>query len=235
MNAAAARLIVALDLPEVSQIRTLVERLGDQIQWYKLGYEAFLTGGFGLVEELAAQGKSIFLDLKLHDIPETVRRAVAKIAEYPVGLTTLHVSDEKMLRQAASAKGKLRLLAVTVLTSVEGERAALKRLVVQRAQLAQACGCDGVVCSPLEARAVRAAVGQKMTIVTPGIRPQCDAQGIANDDQVRLCTPAGAIQDGADFLVVGRPIRDAADSRAAAEAILREIRATDGRQAGDAP
>ncbi|MDR3407482.1 MAG: orotidine-5'-phosphate decarboxylase [Methylovirgula sp.] len=226
------RLIVALDFPEVAQARALVATLGDRVSFYKIGLELAYGGtaadnGFALADELAAQGKKIFLDLKLHDIPNTVQRATAQIARRGVDFLTVHAFPQTMAAAKAGAAGShLKLLAVTVLTSYDdddleaaGYRFPVRDLVPHRAQQAKALGIDGLVAAASEAAELRRAVGPKMILVTPGIRPAGGAAG----DQKRVATPAAAIAAGADYLVVGRPITEAADPRAAAEAIQHEI------------
>ncbi|MGP8231366.1 MAG: orotidine-5'-phosphate decarboxylase [Methylovirgula sp.] len=226
------RLIVALDFPEVAQARALVATLGDSVSFYKIGLELAYGGtsadnGFALADELAAKGKKIFLDLKLHDIPNTVQRATAQIARRGVNFLTVHAFPQTMAAAKAGAAGSnLKLLAVTVLTSYDdddleaaGYRFPVRDLVPHRAQQAKALGIDGLVAAASEAAELRRALGPEIILVTPGIRPVGGAAG----DQKRVATPAAAIAAGADYLVVGRPITEAADPRAAAEAIQHEI------------
>ena len=226
----ADRLIFALDVPDAHSARTLITTLGDAVTFYKLGLELFLSGAyFELAAELKAQGKKVFADLKLFDIPATVAAAVRQLAKSDVHYCTVHGNDA-MLRAAAEAKGDMRVLAVTALTSLDqgdlddlGFQCDAAELVLSRAKRALECGCDGVVSSGLEVAALREHVDHALITVCPGIRP------IANDhddDQQRVMTPERAIRAGADHLVVGRPIRDADDPRAAAEAIQAEIRAS---------
>jgi orotidine-5'-phosphate decarboxylase len=225
-------LIVALDVPETAQIAPWVDRLPEAIRWYKVGLELYCADGPGALAPLRERRRSVFLDLKLHDIPRTVARAVASAARHGAGLMTLHASGGRaMIRAAADAAreaGPLapRLLAVTVLTSLD--RADLADLGVARTpaeqvialgRMAIEAGADGLVCSAQEAGALRAALGPEPLLVTPGIRLPSDAVG----DQKRVATPAAAVRDGATHLVVGRPILDAADPAAAARAILDDM------------
>ncbi len=223
------RLIVALDIPDVSEAERLVARIGEAATFYKVGMELAYGGGLALVPKLAAAGKKVFLDLKLHDIPNTVERATAQAAKLGATFLTVHAYPQTMRAAVAGAKGTgLRILAVTVLTSYDdmdlleaGYRFGVVETVRKRAEQAQALGVDGLVASAGEAPVVRAAVGKGMILVTPGIRPA----GVAVGDQKRVATPLSAIRDGADFLVVGRPITEAADPQSAASAIVGEIAA----------
>jgi len=226
------RLIFALDVPDPGRARQLVETLGDSVSFYKLGLEFFLSGSyFELAEELRGRGKKIFADLKLFDIPATVASAVRQLARHEVNFCTVHGNDG-MLRAAAEAKGDMKILAVTALTSLDqgdlddlGFQCDARTLVLSRARRALELGCDGVVSSGLEVSALRASVDHALITVCPGIRPVFNDEPPAEDDQQRIATPASAISSGADYLVVGRPIRDAADPRAAAEAIQQQIAA----------
>lgn len=228
------RLIVALDFPERAGALRLVDTLGDAVSFYKVGYELFLAEGWPLIDELAARGRYIFLDLKMDDIPETITRAVRFIAmKAAVRLLTIH-GGAKTAAAAKAGKGDsaLKLLQVTLLTSM-GESdlrdmgllggtykfASVPDYVGWRAETALANGADGLIASGQEAAMLRARCGNAFTLVCPGIRPSGDAIG----DHKRAITPADAIRDGADHLVVGRPIRDAADPRAKAQAVVREI------------
>lgn len=221
------RLIFALDVADVNDARKLIETLGDSVAFYKLGLEMFLSGHyFELVEELQNQGKKIFADLKFFDIPATVAAAVRQLARHKMDFCTVHGNDS-MLKAAADAKGEMKVLAVTALTSLDqgdlddlGFQCDARTLVLSRARRALELGCDGVVSSGLEVPALRASVDNSLITVCPGIRPVHN-----DDDQQRVVTPAQAIRNGADHLVIGRPIRDAADPRAAAEAIQAEIAA----------
>jgi len=221
------RLIVALDLPGIEQAEAMIARLGDSVSFYKIGYQLSFAGGLPLVRKLADKGKKVFIDLKLHDIGNTVARGVASIAKSGATFLTVHGYPQTMKAAAEAREGtNLKILAVTVLTSYDdadlhaaGYRFGVADLVEARAQQAQVLGVDGLVCSPEEAAALRKIVGHQMRLVTPGIRPAGSAAG----DQKRIMTPSRAIAAGADYLVVGRPILDAADPRAAAEAIQAEI------------
>ena len=219
------RLIFALDVPTADEARRYVELLGDSVQFYKLGLELFMAGGyFELVEDMVAQGKKIFVDLKFFDVPETVKRAVARLNGRGVSFATVH-GNESILEAACSAKGDVKILAVTVLTSLdEGDLRDLgfqcnpKELVLSRAKRALAVGCDGVISSGLEAPELRADLGKNFLVVTPGIRP------VANvDDQKRIVNVEQAFRNGADYIVVGRPIKAAPNPREAAEAIQQTI------------
>lgn len=221
------RLIAALDVSSADDARRLVARLGDAVHFYKLGFELMASGAyFELVDELADAGKKLFLDLKLYDIPETVARAVRSLRERRAQFLTVHY-ERRVLEAALREKGDLGILAVTLLTSIAPEDLRAlgyppdltpAELAVARARDAAALGCEGVITSPLEAARIRAAVGPKLAIVTPGIRP-ADSQ----DDQRRVATPQAAFEAGADYIVVGRPIRDATDPRGAALAIQESI------------
>ncbi|MCU0988181.1 MAG: orotidine-5'-phosphate decarboxylase [Xanthomonadales bacterium] len=224
------RLIFALDVADLGQARRLVDTLGDSILFYKLGLEFFLSGNyFELAAELQDRGKKIFADLKLFDIPATVAAAVRQLARRRVDFCTVHGNDG-MLRAAAEAKGDMRILAVTALTSLDqgdlddlGFQCDARALVLSRARRALAAGCDGVVSSGLEVPALRASVDHALITVCPGIRPVFNDEVPLADDQSRIATPEAAIAAGADYLVIGRPIRDAGDPRAAAEAIQTQI------------
>ena len=226
------RLIFALDVPDLDHARALVQTLGDSVEFYKLGLEFFLSGHyFELAAELQDQGKKIFADLKLFDIPATVAAAVRQLARHQVNFCTVHGNDS-MLRAAAEAKGDMQVLAVTALTSLDqgdlddlGFQCDAGTLVLSRARRALEAGCDGVVSSGLEVPALRASVDHALITVCPGIRPIFNDEAPAEDDQHRVATPGSAISTGADYLVVGRPIRDAADPRSAAEAIQQQIAA----------
>ena len=214
------RLIVALDVPTAAEARALVERIGDAACFYKVGLELFSAGGyFELIEWLAGRGCRVFADLKLYDIPETVRRATANLARSGASFLTVH-GHRSVMQAAARDKGKMKILAVTVLTSFDrkdldemGSRMSLDELVLSRARGAVETGCDGVIASPLEARKLKAEFKDRLLVVTPGIR----AKG--GDDQKRTADAAQAFAGGADYIVVGRSIREAADPRAAAEAL----------------
>jgi orotidine-5'-phosphate decarboxylase len=221
------RLIVALDLPSVAAAEAMIARLGDSVRFYKIGYQLAYAGGLPLARELASAGKKVFIDLKLHDIGNTVARGVESIATLGATFLTVHAYPQTMKAAVeARAGSNLRILAVTVLTSYDdddlhaaGYRFNVSDLVEARAQQAQVLGVDGLVSSPEEAGALRKIVGHQMMLVTPGIRPA----GSASGDQKRIMTPSRAIAAGADYLVVGRPILEGADPKAAAEAIQAEI------------
>jgi orotidine-5'-phosphate decarboxylase len=218
---------VALDIPDVGVARRLVERIGERVVFYKVGMELAYGGGLAFVSELAAAGKQVFLDLKLHDIPNTVERATAQAARLGARFLTVHAYPQTMRAALAGAKGSgLQILAVTVLTSYDDAdlfdacyRFGVVETVRRRAEQAQELGVDGLVASPAEAAMLRQAVGGAMLLVTPGVRPA----GAAAGDQKRVAAPAEAIRNGADYLVVGRPVTEAGDPRAAAEAIVAEI------------
>jgi orotidine-5'-phosphate decarboxylase len=221
------RLIVALDIPDVSDAKRLVETIGDSVGFYKIGMELAYGGGLPLVSELAAAGKQVFLDLKLHDIPNTVERATAQAAKLGAKFLTVHAYPQTMRAAVAGAKGSgMQILAVTVLTSYDDTdlfdavyRFGVVETVRRRAEQALGLGVDGLVASAAEAAMVRQTVGPDLALVTPGIRPAGGAVG----DQKRVATPADAIRNGADYLVVGRPVTQAPDPRAVAEAIVTEI------------
>jgi len=217
------RLIVALDVPQADAARTLVDRLSGAVGMFKVGSQLFTAAGPDLVHEIVAGGGKVFLDLKFHDIPNTVAGAVASAARLGVSLVDVHgLGGRAMIEAAVGA----RLLAITVLTSHDeeslgevGVNGSMAESVRRLAVLAKEAGADGVVASPHEVALIRGACGSGFLIVTPGIRPA----GAAPGDQVRAATPAAALAAGADYLVVGRPITEAADPRAAADAIVREL------------
>ncbi|MEW6688207.1 MAG: orotidine-5'-phosphate decarboxylase [Pseudomonadota bacterium] len=225
------RLIVALDVPDAAQARALVEKLEGTAGFYKIGLELATSGEyFTLLDWLVKRGHRVFCDLKLHDIPETVRRAVANLRGRGVTFLTVH-AERGALQAAAKEKGEIKILAVTVLTSTsqadlaeQGYAATLDDLVLRRAGLAADLGCDGVITSGLEVSKIKARFASRLLAVTPGVRPA----GSGAADQKRVVDVAQAFRNGADYIVVGRPIRDAADPRAAAEAIQRTIEATLG-------
>ena len=221
------RLIVALDLPSVAAAEALVTRLGDTVGFYKIGYQLAFAGGLAFAAGLIAAGKQVFLDLKLHDIGNTVSKGVESVAQIGATFLTVHAYPQTMKAAVEGRKGsKLRILAVTVLTSYDdadlaaaGYDMSVGELAAARAAQARDTGVDGLVCSAEEVANLRGIVGPGMTLVTPGIRPA----GSATGDQKRIMTPARAIQAGADYLVVGRPVVDAGDPKAAADAIVAEI------------
>ncbi len=220
------RLIFALDVPDLDQARRLIKQLGDSIQFYKLGLEFFLSGHyFALAAELKEQGKRIFADLKLFDIPPTVGRATAQLARHEVDFLTVHGNDS-ILKAAVENSGKTGILAVTALTSLDrgdlddlGFACDIEALVLSRARRALKLGCAGVISSGLEAAALRREVDHALTVICPGIRPVDNI-----DEQKRTLSAADAFAAGADYIVVGRPIRDAADPKAAAMGLQDEIR-----------
>lgn len=223
----ADRLIVALDVPTVDEARALVRKLGAAVNFYKIGLQLQYAGGIGLASELKSAGKKIFLNSKLLDIDQTVTGATANIARLGFDFLTIH-GFVPTLRAAVKGKGdsSLRLLAVTVLTSMGpadmaelGTRFSVEEMVLRRARAALDAGCDGVIASGNEARQIRALAGDRLLIVTPGIR----SEGIATDDQQRPATPGGAIAAGADYLVVGRQILRSPNPGAEAESVLRQI------------
>ena len=220
------RLIVALDVPTVDEARALVERIGSAACFYKIGLELSTTGGYyELADWLVKRGNRVFADLKLYDIPETVRRAVANLRGRGVSFLTVH-ADRGVMTAAVSEKGDMQVLAVTVLTSTsqsdlaeQGYAGKLEELVLARAAAAAELGCDGVIASGLEVAGIKARFGPTLLAVTPGIRP---AGGDAGD-QKRVVDVAQAFRNGADYIVVGRPVRDAKDPAAAAQAIQSTI------------
>jgi len=221
------RLIVALDLPDVAAAEAMIERLGDSVTFYKIGYQLAYAGGLPLVRQLANAGKQVFIDLKLHDIGNTVARGTESLARLGATFLTVHAFPQTMKAAVDACAGSgLKILAVTVLTSYDdgdldaaGYRLGVTDLVETRARQALALGIDGLVCSPEETAALRKITGSRMSLVTPGVRPA----GTNLGDQKRIMTPRRAISGGADYLVVGRPVMQDADPRAAAEAIVAEI------------
>jgi orotidine-5'-phosphate decarboxylase len=221
------RLIVALDLPSVQAAEAMVSRLGETVCCYKIGYQLAYAGGLPFAAGLIAAGKQVFLDLKLHDIGHTVAKGVESVAQLGATFLTGHAYPQTMKAAMVGKQGsKLKILAVTALTSYDdsdlyeaGYKLGVSALVSQRAAQARDLGVDGLVCSAEEAAKLRVVAGAGMTLVTPGIRPA----GASRDDQKRIMTPAKAIAAGSDYLVVGRPIVEAADPKAAAEAIVAEI------------
>jgi len=223
------RLIVALDLPSIAEAETMVERLDDAVSFYKIGYQLVFAGGVPFAERLVRAGKRVFLDMKLHDIGNTVAKGVESVARLGVTFLTVHAYPQTM-RAAVEAKAgsDLRILAVTVLTSYDDYdlaeacyKLSVDDLVAERAHQAHAIGVDGIVCAPGEAGPLRLIVGADMALVTPGIRPA----GVSPNDQKRITTPAQAIDAGADYLVVGRPIVETNDPKRTAQAIVDEIAA----------
>lgn len=222
------RLIVGLDLPTIGEAETIVKALGDDVLFYKIGYQLAFAGGLEFARDLAADGKKVFLDMKLLDIDNTVAKGVENVVRMGMSMLTLHAYPKAMRAAVEAARGSdLCLLGVTVLTSMDaqdvieaGYQLDPQALVLRRAEQARAAGMGGIVCSAEEATAVRNIVGPDMAIVTPGIRPAGSDPG----DQKRVMTPADALAAGSSHLVVARPIVKAADPRAAALAILDEMR-----------
>ena len=227
------RLIVPLDLPDVAAAEAMIARLGDSVTFYKIGYQLAYAGGLPLVGKLADGGKKVFVDLKLHDIANTVARGVESVAKLGATFLTVHAYPQTMKAAVEGKRGStLRILAVTVLTSYDdadlaaaGYDLGVGELAAARAAQARDTGIDGLVCSAEEAANLRGIVGPGMVLVTPGIRPS----GTASGDQKRIMTPARAIEAGADYLVVGRPVVEARDPKAAADAIVAEIEQVTGK------
>lgn len=223
------RLIMALDVSDFSEARALVEELGDSVIFYKVGMELFMSGDyFGFIEWLKQQNKKVFVDLKFFDIPETVGRAIKALSSKGVDLATIHGNDA-IMEAAAAAKGDLKVLAVTALTSLDrgdlddlGFQCDVQALVLSRAKRALQIGCDGVVSSGLEAPLLRSELDHRLLVITPGIRP---VDNRVDEDQKRVVSVEMAFQGGADYIVVGRPIRDANDRKAMAEKIQAQIQA----------
>tara|TARA_A100001037_G_scaffold73297_1_gene65615 strand:+ start:3511 stop:4200 length:690 start_codon:yes stop_codon:yes gene_type:complete len=224
------RVIIPLDVSSVSGALALVDQLGDEADFYKIGFELYTRGGLEVVRELVSRDKRVFLDIKLHDIPNTVARAVEAASDLGVDLLTLHASGgQRMMEAAAEARsGHLKLLGVTVLTSMTTDEMAsvwgrkissVRDEALRLANLGKEAGLDGIVSSALEASWIRQKIGQSFLIVTPGIRPA----GSNSDDQNRVATPREAVRSGADFLVIGRPITQADDPSAAFAAVLKEV------------
>jgi orotidine-5'-phosphate decarboxylase len=222
------RLIVALDVPTLADAEKVVGDVGDAVSFYKIGYQLVFAGGLGFARELAAEGKKVFLDMKLLDIDNTVAKGVENIARMGMSMLTLHAYPKAMRAAVSAAEGSgLCLLGVTVLTSMDehdlveaGYEYDPHTLVLRRAEQALAAGMGGIVCSADEAAAVRKVVGPDLAVVTPGIRPA----GSAHGDQKRVVTPADGIRSGASHLVVGRPVVAAPDPRAAALSIIEEMK-----------
>jgi len=221
------RLIMALDVPTIEEAKVLVETLGEAVTFYKVGLELFMSGGYyDLIEWLNARNKRVFADLKFFDVPETVARAIRVLSQHGVDFATIHGNDA-IMEAAAKAKGNLKVLAVTVLTSLDqgdmkdlGFDCDVSRLVLSRARRALAVGCDGVISSGLEVPQLRAEVDNKLLVVSPGIRP---VENRPSDDQKRVVTVEQAFRNGADYVVVGRPIRDASNPKAEAERVQSQI------------
>jgi orotidine-5'-phosphate decarboxylase len=226
------RLIFALDVANAADARALVEKLGDSVVFYKIGLELFMGGEyFALLDWLVARGKKVFVDLKFFDVPATVAAAVRQLRNRGVTFTTVH-GNQSIMEAAAEAKGDVKVLGVTVLTSLDrgdlddlGFACDVQQLVLSRARRALEAGCDGVVSSGLEAQLLRQYIDQRLLVITPGIRP---VENRPSDDQKRVVSVPQAFEYGADYIVVGRPIRDAADPRAAAELIQGQISGATG-------
>jgi orotidine-5'-phosphate decarboxylase len=226
------RLIFALDVANAADARKLVEQLGESVVFYKIGLELFMGGEyFALLDWLVARGKKVFVDLKFFDVPATVAAAVRQLRNRGVTFTTVH-GNQSIMEAAAEAKGDVKVLGVTVLTSLDrgdlddlGFACDVQQLVLSRARRALEAGCDGVVSSGLEAQLLRQYIDQRLLVITPGIRP---VENRPSDDQKRVVSVPQAFEYGADYIVVGRPIRDAADPRAAAELIQGQIAGATG-------
>ena len=227
------RLIVALDLPSVADAERLIWQLGDAVTFYKIGYQLGYAGGLDLAGELTASGKKVFLDLKLHDIGNTVGKGVESIVKLGANFLTVHAYPQTMKAALEARRGSaLKVLAVTILTSYRdadvkdaGYEGSVEEQVKRKAAQARDLGIDGIVCSAEESAMLRPLIGQDRLLVTPGIRPA----GSASGDQKRIMTPAAAIAAGSDYLVVGRPITEANEPKAMAEAIVKEIAAAAGQ------
>jgi len=221
------RLIFAVDVPEVEEAKDLVTQLGSSVDFFKIGMELMMTGDyFELLDWLVERDKKVFVDLKLFDVPATVSKAIKRLSKRGAYFTTIH-GNQSMMEAAAAEKGDLKVLAVTALTSLDrgdlddlGFDCAVEDLVISRARRAYESGVDGIVASGLELPSIRKAVEDKILIVTPGIRPVENRQ---TDDQKRVVTVEQAFRDGADYIVVGRPIQNAVNPREAAELIQESI------------
>lgn len=228
-------IIFPLDVPSLEEAKQYIECLSEYVGMFKVGLELFIKSGHEIIRFIKSTGKAkIFLDLKLHDIPATVSRAMEKIADLGVTFATVHCGENKAMLKAAveGSSGRVEVLGVTVLTSVSSENiktagfknefsSDISRLVMKRAVMAKEAGCSGVICSGHEARMIKKNIGKNFIAVTPGIRPGWD--NVVKDDQQRIMTPARAINNGSNYLVIGRPIRDAKDPRGAAIRIAEEI------------
>jgi len=222
------RLIFALDVPTTEEARSLVEELGDSVQFYKIGLELFMAGGYyELIEWLRERDKKVFVDLKFFDVPETVGSAVRQLKGRGVSFATVHGGNDATLKAAVREKNGVKILAVTVLTSLNqddindlGFKADVEEIVLSRARRAMEAGCDGVISSGLEAPRLREGCGERFIIVTPGIRP---VENRPVDDQKRTVDVNEAFNNGADYIVVGRPIKNAPDRKRAAEEIQNTI------------
>lgn len=221
------RLIMALDVPSLQQAQALVEELGDSVMFYKTGMELFMSGDcFSFIDWLKQRDKKVFVDLKFFDVPATVGRAIKALSGKGVDLATIHGNDA-MMRAAAEEKGALKVLAVTALTSLDrgdlddlGFQCDVRELVLSRAKRALQCGCDGIVSSGLEVAMLREHLDHRLLVITPGIRPVDNRE---EDDQKRIVSVETAFENGADYIVVGRPIRDAENRKTTAEKIQAQI------------
>jgi orotidine-5'-phosphate decarboxylase len=221
------RLIMALDVPSIPDAKQLVEELGDSVVFYKVGMELFMSGDyFGFIEWLKQHDKKVFVDLKFFDVPATVGRAIKALSNKGIDLATIHGNDAVM-EAAAKSKGDLKVLAVTALTSLDrgdlddlGFQCDIKQLVLSRAKRALAIGCDGIVSSGLEVAMIRKELEHRLLVITPGVRP---VENRVEDDQKRVVSVAQAFQNGADYIVVGRPIRDAENRKTMADKIQQQI------------
>jgi orotidine-5'-phosphate decarboxylase len=237
MKRAKDYLIFPLDVPTEKAAKKYVELLSESVGMFKVGLELFIQSGPALIDFIIASGNAdVFLDLKLHDIPETVFRAMERIADLGVKFTTVHCGETPGMLEAAvnGAKGLVSVLGVTLLTSVASKDIKdagfrkpfyedLKQLVIKRADMAKLAGCAGIVCSGREVKMIKKTFGRKFITVTPGIRPAWD--GMDTHDQKRVVTPAVAVENGSDYVVIGRPIRDANNPKEAALRIVEEINA----------
>lgn len=221
------RLIMALDFPSINEAQAMVEELGDSVVFYKVGMEIFMSGDyFAFIEWLKSRNKKIFVDLKFFDIPATVGRAIKALSSKGVDMATIHGNDS-IMEAAASNKGDLKVLAVTALTSLDrgdlddlGFQCDVQQLVLSRAKRALKIGCDGIVSSGLEVPMLRKNLNHKLLVITPGVRP---VDNRVEDDQKRVVSVEQAFQNGADYIVIGRPIRDAENSKEMAEKIQGQI------------
>ncbi len=237
MKAAKDYIVFSLDVPSLKEAEQYIVLLSEYVGMFKVGLELFISSGPEIIKIIKALGKAkIFLDLKLHDIPATVSRAMASIADLGVDFATVHCGENKDMLEAsvAGSGGKVGVVGVTVLTSISGEdidaagfrsefSSDISQLVMKRAQMAMEAGCIGVVCSGLEAKMIKDNIGKDFIALTPGIRPSWE--GMNKDDQRRITTPAQAIENGSDYLIIGRPIRDAKNPKEAAISIAEEIEA----------
>lgn len=223
MRSEASPLIVALDVPDINSAKKLVDEIGDEVNFYKIGLELMMSGSyFELIKWLKSQGKKVFCDLKLYDISETVARSVANLAKYDVDLLTIHAANRQIMQKAAENKGNMQIIAVTVLTNLDQQdlnemgfdpNISLENLVIKKAQMAIDCGLDGIVSSALEAKNLRKNLGEDFLIVSPGIR----LEKLENDDQKRVVDVKEALTNGVSYMVVGRPITRQENPKLAAQ------------------